>query len=192
EHHQVERVEAQHDGGDHHGDGFGHVGQGSVGPWPWGCVWAGSVVGVGEVWGVWGGWCVAHRGVGRLLVGGAGVPGGRCGSAGGWAGGCVRAGGPGGRWPGVGGGRWPGVGGGGGGVLGAGGWWGWGACGVWGAGGGGLPGGGAGCWGGGLVYPVAGAVPRVGGPGGVYRPVAPEACGPEWAGACGPEWAGRE
>ena len=54
---------------------------------------------------VWGGWCVAHRGVGRLLVGGAGVPGGRRGPAGG----CVPAGGPGGLRPGVCGGLRPGV-----------------------------------------------------------------------------------
>src|SRR5699024_9803955 len=70
--------------------------------------------------------------------------------------------------------------------------WGWVKCWVCGAGGAWLTGGWAGCWWAVLVYPVAGAVPPVGGPGGVYRPVAPEACGPEWAGACGPEWAGRE
>src|SRR5699024_6706711 len=49
-------------------------------------------------------------------------------------------------------------------------------------------GGWVGCWWVVLVYPVAGAGPPVG----VYRPVAPDACGPECAGACGPECAGRE
>src|SRR5699024_10929116 len=64
---------------------------------------------------------------------------------------------------------------------------GWVRCGVWGAGGAWRTGGWAGCWWAVLVYPVAGAVPPVGGPGGVYRPVAPEACGPEWAGREGPK-----
>src|SRR5699024_1410890 len=66
--------------------------------------------------------------------------------------------------------------------------WGWVKCWVCGAGGAWLTGGWVGCWGVGLVYAVAGAGPPVG----VYRPVAPDACGPECAGACGPECAGRE
>src|SRR5699024_12459615 len=53
--------------------------------------------------------------------------------------------------------------------------WGWVKCWVCGAGGAWLTGGWAGCWWAVLVYPVAGAVPPVGGPGGVYRPVAPGA-----------------
>src|SRR5699024_9596681 len=68
--------------------------------------------------------------------------------------------------------------------------WGWVKCGGCGAGGAWLTGGWAGCWWAVLVYPVAGAVPPGGGPGGVYGPVAPEAGGPGWAGAGGPEWAG--